>query len=47
MLKIITSPDPLLNQVCEPCDLSDKGLKKLAIFRLQKLFCLSEKGRYN
>ncbi len=30
MLKIITSPDPLLNQVCEPCDLSDKGLKKLA-----------------
>ena len=30
MLKIITSPDPLLNQVFETCDLSDKGLKKLA-----------------
>lgn len=30
MLKIITSPDPLLNQVCEPCDLGDKSLKKLA-----------------
>ena len=30
MLKIITSPDPLLNQVCEPCDLEDKSLKKLA-----------------
>ncbi|MBE6472255.1 MAG: peptide deformylase [Coriobacteriaceae bacterium] len=30
MLKIITSPDPLLNQVCEPCDPNDKSLKKLA-----------------
>ena len=30
MLKIITSPDPLLNQVCEPCDLHDRSLKKLA-----------------
>ena len=30
MLKIITSPDPLLNQVCEPCDLSDRSLRKLA-----------------
>ena len=30
MLKIITSPDPLLNQVCEPCDPSDRSLKKLA-----------------
>lgn len=30
MLKIITSPDPLLNQVCEPCDVNDKSLKKLA-----------------
>jgi len=30
MLTIIQSPDPLLNQVSEPCDLSDKSLKKLA-----------------
>lgn len=30
MLKIITSPDPLLNQVCEPCEIGDKSLKKLA-----------------
>ena len=30
MLKIVQSPDPLLNQVCEPCDVGDKSLKKLA-----------------
>jgi len=30
MLKIITSPDPLLNQLCEPCDPGDRSLKKLA-----------------
>lgn len=30
MLKIVESPDPLLNQVSEPCDLNDKSLKKLA-----------------
>ena len=30
MLKIIQSPDPLLNQVSEPCDISDKSLKKLS-----------------
>ena len=30
MLKIITSPDPLLNQVCEPCEPGERGLKKLA-----------------
>lgn len=30
MLSIVQSPDPRLNQVCEPCDLSDKGLRKLA-----------------
>lgn len=30
MLSIVQSPDPLLNQVCEPCDLSDKSLKRLA-----------------
>ena len=30
MLKIVQSPDPLLNQVSEPCDFSDRSLKKLA-----------------
>lgn len=30
MLKIITSPDPLLNQISEPCQIGDKSLKKLA-----------------
>lgn len=30
MLKIIESPDPILNQVCEPCVPGDKSLKKLA-----------------
>ena len=30
MLKIVQSPDPLLNQVCEPCEPGDKSLKKLS-----------------
>lgn len=30
MLKIVQSPDPLLNQVSEPCDFNDRSLKKLA-----------------
>ena len=30
MLKIVQSPDPLLNQVSEPCDVNDRSLKKLA-----------------
>lgn len=30
MLKIVQVPDPLLNQVCEECDLEDKSLRKLA-----------------
>ena len=30
MITIVQSPNPLLNTVCEPCDLGDKGLKKLA-----------------
>ena len=29
-MKIVESPDPLLNQVSEPCELGDKSLKKLA-----------------
>lgn len=30
MLKIVLSPDPMLNQVCEPCEPGDRSLKKLA-----------------
>ncbi len=30
MISIVQSPDPLLNQVCEPCDLADKTLKRLS-----------------
>ena len=30
MLKIVTSPDPILSQVCEPCEVGDKSLKRLA-----------------
>lgn len=30
MLSIVQSPDPLLNQVCEPVDPKDKSLKRLA-----------------
>ena len=31
VLKIVESPDPLLNQVCEPCVLPDKSLERLAV----------------
>lgn len=30
MITIVQSPNPVLNQVCEPCDLNDKSLRKLA-----------------
>lgn len=30
MITIIESPNPLLNRVCEPCDLGDRSLRKLA-----------------
>lgn len=29
-MKIVTAPDPLLRQVCEPCEVGDKSLRKLA-----------------
>lgn len=29
-MQIIQSPSPLLNQVCEPCDLEDRSLRRLA-----------------
>ena len=30
VISIVQSPDPILNQMCDPCDLDDKNLKKLA-----------------
>ena len=30
MLAIVTAPNPVLREVCEPCDLKDKNLKRLA-----------------
>ena len=30
MTTIVQSPDPVLNAVCEPCEVGDKSLKKLA-----------------
>lgn len=30
VLKIVTSPDPLLSEVCEPCSVGDKSLQRLA-----------------
>ena len=30
MVSIVRSPNPILNTVCEPCELDDKSLRKLA-----------------
>lgn len=30
MVAIVQSPNPLLNQVCDPCDIDDRDLRKLA-----------------
>ena len=30
MISIVQSPNPIVNQVCDPCDLGDQSLKKLA-----------------
>lgn len=30
MLKIVTAPDPMLREVCEPCEVGDRELKRLA-----------------
>lgn len=38
MTTIVVSPDPLLNQVCEECDLSDKSLKKLAKSMIKSMY---------
>ena len=37
-MEIILSPDPLLRQVCEPCDLNDKSLKRLAKKMAQAMY---------
>lgn len=38
MLSIVKSPDPMLNTVCEPCDLKDKTLKRLAKQMAQAMY---------
>lgn len=38
MITIVQSPDPLLRQVCEPCDLDDRSLKKLAKQMAQTMY---------
>lgn len=38
MLSIVKSPDPMLNTVCEPCDLKDKSLKRLAKQMAQAMY---------
>lgn len=38
MITIVQSPDPLLRQICEPCDLDDRSLKKLAKQMIQTMY---------
>ena len=38
MLKIVESPNPLLNQKCEPCDLTDQSLVELAKEMAQAMY---------
>lgn len=38
MLNIVKSPNPLLNQQCEPCELPDKSLKRLAKQMAQTMY---------
>ncbi|MCL2826239.1 MAG: peptide deformylase [Eggerthellaceae bacterium] len=37
-MEIILSPDPMLRQTCEPCDLNDKSLKRLAKKMAQTMY---------
>lgn len=37
-LKIVLSPDPSLRQVCEPCEVGDKQLKKLSKQMLNTMY---------
>lgn len=38
MISIVQFPDQVLNQVCEPCDFSDKTLKRLAAQMTQAMY---------
>ncbi len=38
MLSIVQSPDPVLNTVCEPCEIGDKSLKRLARQMVQAMY---------
>lgn len=37
-MEIVLSPDPILRQTCEPCDINDKSLKKLAKKMAQTMY---------
>ena len=37
-MNIVLSPDPGLRQVCEPCQVGDKSLKKLAKQMLNTMY---------
>ena len=37
-MKILTSPDPLLRQVCEPVELGDKSMKRLSKQMLKEMY---------
>ena len=37
-MKIVLSPDPVLRTICEPCEIGDKDLKKLAQQMIKALY---------
>ncbi len=37
-MRILTSPDPLLRQVCEPVEVGDKSIKKLAKQMIREMY---------
>ena len=37
-MNIVLSPDPMLRQVCEPCKVGDKQLKKLSKQMLRTMY---------
>ena len=44
MLKVVVSPDPLLSQVCEPCEPGDKKLRKLSRQMAQVMYACDGVG---